>query len=57
MKPVCDLIEPLFENVKDDIFGELLLRAKPTKKKKKKDDNDGSSKQMLLSDIFKKKAV
>jgi len=42
--------------VKDDIFGELLLMAKPIKKGKK-DDNDGSSKQMLLSDIFKKKAV
>ena len=34
LNPVCDLLEPLFENPKDDIFGELLLRAKPPKKKR-----------------------
>jgi DNA polymerase delta subunit 1 len=54
LNPVCDLLEPLFENVKDDIFGELLLRAKPPKKKGKKLDKPDSN-QMLLSDIFKKK--
>jgi DNA polymerase delta subunit 1 len=56
LNPVCDLLEPLFENVKDDIFGELLLRAKPPKKKGKKLDKPDSN-QMLLSDIFKKKTT
>jgi DNA polymerase delta subunit 1 len=56
LNPVCDLLEPLFENVKDDIFGELLLRAKLPKKKGKKLDKPDSN-QMLLSDIFKKKTT
>ena len=51
LNPVCDLLEPLFENVKDDIFGELLMRAKPPRKKKA----ETSKSQMLLCDIFKKK--
>tara|TARA_Y100000389_G_scaffold121227_1_gene118620 strand:- start:3058 stop:5769 length:2712 start_codon:yes stop_codon:yes gene_type:complete len=54
LNPVCDLLEPLFENAKDEIFGELLFRAKPTKKTKKMCD-DPKTKQLLLSDIFKKK--
>ena len=54
LNPVCDLLEPLFENVKDDIFGELLLRAKPPKKKGKVVSKPGND-QLLLSDIFKKK--
>jgi DNA polymerase delta subunit 1 len=51
LNPVCDLLDPLFENVKDEIFGELLMRAKPPKKTKK---NTGEVKQLMLSDIFKK---
>ena len=50
LNPVCDLLEPLFEDPKTEIFGELLERAKPPKKKRvsKKD------KQVLISDLFKK---
>jgi DNA polymerase delta subunit 1 len=54
LNPVCDLLEPLFENAKDEIFGELLFRARPSKKTKKMSD-DSKSRQLLLSDIFKKK--
>jgi DNA polymerase delta subunit 1 len=52
LNPVCDLLDPLFENVKDDIFGELLMRAKPPKKTRKKAD---PKQPTLISDIFKKK--
>ena len=31
LNPVCDLLEPLFENVKQDIFGEILEQHKPKK--------------------------
>jgi DNA polymerase delta subunit 1 len=50
LNPVCDLLEPLFENPKLEIFGELLDRAKPPKKKRIVKDE----KQMLISDLFKK---
>ena len=55
LNPVCDLLEPLYEDVKDEIFGELLLRAKPPKKTRKK--AEPKSEQLLLSDIFKKKGA
>jgi hypothetical protein len=42
MNPVCDLLEPLVENPKDKIFGDLLA---PKKK--------GRGKQTDLRDIFK----
>ena len=29
---MCDLLEPLFENAKEDIFGEIINRNKPPKK-------------------------
>lgn len=53
LNPVCDLLEPLFEHVKDEIFGELLMRAKPPRKTKK---STGETKQLMLSDIFKKES-
>jgi DNA polymerase delta subunit 1 len=53
LNPVCDLLEPLFEHVKDEIFGELLMRAKPPRKTKK---SAGEPKQLMLSDIFKKES-
>ena len=34
LNPVCDLLDPLFENVKDEIFGEIINQHKPPKKKK-----------------------
>jgi len=50
LNPVCDLLEPLFENPKTEIFGELLERAKPPKKKRV----TKGEKQMLISDLFKR---
>ena len=32
LNPVCDLLEPLFDNPKEDIFGEIINRHKPPKK-------------------------
>jgi DNA polymerase delta subunit 1 len=42
MNPVCDLLEPLLPNAKDEIFGDLL---EPKKKR---------GKQTNIKDIFKK---
>lgn len=47
LNPVCDLLEPLFDDPKAAIFGELLVRAKPPPPVRK---------GRLISDIFKKKA-
>jgi DNA polymerase delta subunit 1 len=33
LNPVCDLLEPLFENPKQEIFGEIIEQHKPKKKK------------------------
>lgn len=33
LNPVCDLLEPLFENTKREIFGEIIDKHKPPKKK------------------------
>jgi DNA polymerase delta subunit 1 len=33
LNPVCDLLEPLFENPKREIFGEIIDQHKPKKKK------------------------
>ena len=33
LNPVCDLLDPLFDNVKLDIFGEIIDQYKPVKKK------------------------
>jgi DNA polymerase delta subunit 1 len=45
LNPVCDLLDPLYENVKEEIFGEIINQHKPPKPKKepalssmKKDD-------------------
>ena len=52
LNPVCDLLEPLFDNPKEEIFGELILRTKPPKKERTK--KEPKKKQMLVCDIFKK---
>jgi DNA polymerase delta subunit 1 len=36
INPVCDLLEPLFEDPKEEIFGELLTKIKPKRRAKKK---------------------
>ena len=34
LNPVCDLLDPLFENTKEEIFGELISQCKPPPKKR-----------------------
>jgi DNA polymerase delta subunit 1 len=48
LNPVCDLIEPLFEDPKEEIFGELITRAKPNRRKKFVHDPT----QRKISDFF-----
>jgi DNA polymerase delta subunit 1 len=31
LNPICDLLDPLYENVKDEIFGEIINQHKPVK--------------------------
>ena len=38
LRPVCDLVEPLVDNPKAEIFGEIIESHKPQKKNKKKKD-------------------
>lgn len=52
LNPVCDLIEPLFEDPKEDIFGELLTRVKPKRRSKKKVEDEIEG-QQKISDMFK----
>ena len=33
LNPVCDLLDPLYENTKQDIFGDIIAEHKPQKKK------------------------
>ena len=51
LNPVCDLIEPLFEDPKEEIFGELLTRVKPKRRPKKKIEVEEG--QQKISDMFK----
>ena len=51
LNPVCDLIEPLFDNPKEEIFGELLTRVKPKRRTKKEAAVDTTQKK--ISDLFK----
>lgn len=34
LTPVCDLLDPLYENPKEEIFGEIIAQHKPPRKKK-----------------------
>ena len=52
LNPVCDLIEPLFEDPKEEIFGELLTRVKPKRRPKKKVEDEIEG-QQKISDMFK----
>ena len=52
LNPVCDLIEPLFEDPKEEIFGELLTRVKPKRRPKKKLETETEG-QPKISDMFK----
>ena len=50
LNPVCDLLEPLFENTKEEIFGELITKTKPGKKNKNVNDPN----QRKISDMWAK---
>ena len=52
LNPVCDLIEPLFEDPKEEIFGELLTRVKQKRSPKKKVEDEIEG-QQKISDMFK----
>lgn len=49
LNPVCDLLEPLFTNPKEEIFGELITKTKPPRKK----PEPRKKKQLLIDDLFK----
>jgi DNA polymerase delta subunit 1 len=34
LKPICDLLDPLYENAKEEIFGEIINKHKPPKPKR-----------------------
>jgi DNA polymerase delta subunit 1 len=53
LNPVCDLLEPLVDDPKEEIFGELMTRIKPKRRKKAvAPENDPT--QRKITDIFKK---
>jgi DNA polymerase delta subunit 1 len=52
LNPVCDLIEPLFDDPKEEIFGELITRVKPKRRPKKKVESEIEG-QQKISDMFK----
>ena len=48
LNPVCDLLEPLFGDPKEEIFGELITKTKPPRKKPER-----KKKQLMIDDLFK----
>ena len=57
LNPVCDLLDPLYENVKEEIFGDIINQHKPPKPKKvpslngmKKDDLIAECKRLGLEE-------
>lgn len=53
LRPVCDLLEPLVDDPKNEIFGEIIESHKPQKKNKKKKDADPPPGQTTLDSWFK----
>ena len=57
LNPVCDLLDPLYDNVKEEIFGEIINKHKPPKPKRepalstmKKDDLIAECKRLGLEE-------
>jgi DNA polymerase delta subunit 1 len=57
LNPVCDLLDPLYENVKEEIFGDIINQHKPIKPKRepalstmKKDDLVAECKRLGLEE-------
>lgn len=48
VNPVSDLLEPLFDNSKDEIFGDIITDTKPPRKKPVR-----KNKLLLIDDLFK----
>ena len=46
LTPVCDLLEPLYDNPKEEIFGEIIAKHKPPRQKK-------ASKKTSIETLFK----
>ena len=46
LTPVCDLLEPLYDNPKEEIFGEIISKHKPPRQKK-------ASKKTSIETLFK----
>jgi DNA polymerase delta subunit 1 len=58
LNPVCDLLDPLYENVKEEIFGEIINQHKPVKPPKlpslsgmKKDELIAECKRLGLEEV------
>jgi|UniRef100_A0A6C0JCZ5 DNA polymerase delta subunit 1 len=58
LNPVCDLLDPLYENVKEEIFGEIINQHKPVKPPKlpslsgmKKEELVAECKRLGLEDV------
>ena len=58
LNPICDLLDPLYENVKDEIFGEIINQHKPVKPPKlpslsgmKKDELIAECKRLGLEEV------
>jgi DNA polymerase delta subunit 1 len=49
LNPVCDLLDPLYENVKEEIFGEIINQHKP-KKPPKLPSLSGMKKEELIAE-------
>jgi len=47
LNPVCDLLEPLFEDTKNEIFGEIIDKHKPPKKKRASKKDKGSIEELF----------
>lgn len=52
LNPVCDLLEPLYENPKEEIFGEIISEHKP-KKKETGPALSGMKKEQLMEECRK----
>ena len=52
LRPVCDLLDPLVESPKDEIFGEIIEAHKPPKKSRKKKLEPPPG-QQTISDLFR----
>ena len=53
LNPVCDLLDPLFTNTKEEIFGEIITQHAPPKKKKEPGFS-GMKKEQLVEECKKR---